>query len=125
MIQQGAAQTPDLSIETRALVLPPTSADAVAIEALLNAHRIGCCIERDVENLCERMREGAGTVILSEEALIAHSSTLRACIDEQPVWSDLPIIVLSRSGSESPSLALLLSNLGNVSVVERPVRMSA
>lgn len=70
------------------------------------------------------LEEGAGAFVVSEEALSADASGLHAFLAAQPVWSDLPIIVLSRSGSESPKLTDVLERTGNVFVVERPVRVS-
>ena len=42
---------------------------------------------------------------------------MRSCVAAQPVWSDIPIIVLSRSGYETNALLALIGQLGNVSVV--------
>ena len=47
-------------------------------------------------------RQGAGTLIVSEEALTADADGLLACVAAQPVWSDLPMIVLSRPGANRP-----------------------
>ena len=115
---------PPSSFEHRVLVLPPTRADAAAIQQLFDARRIACEIVPDMRALCCKINEGAASVLVSEEALTAHPDVFLACVKVQPVWSDLPILVLSRSGAESATLAPLLGGLGNVSVVERPVRMT-
>jgi signal transduction histidine kinase/ActR/RegA family two-component response regulator len=112
------------AFEHRVLVLPPTRADAVAIEQLFAARHIECEIVPDMRALCRKIHEGAGSVLISEEALTGGADLFRSCVQGQPVWSDLPILVLSRSGTESATLAPLLGGLGNVSVVERPVRMT-
>jgi signal transduction histidine kinase/ActR/RegA family two-component response regulator len=112
------------SIETRVLILPPTGADGLAMGKLFDACRIAFALCKTSLELCTTQRAGAGTLILSEEALLAESSELLACIASQPVWSDLPVIVLSRSGRESVALAAVISRLGNVTVVERPIRTS-
>jgi hypothetical protein len=67
---------------------------------------------------------GAGVVIVSEEALAEGGEALLASIAQQPVWSDLPILILSKAGAESLRLAGSVARLGNASVVERPVRIS-
>jgi signal transduction histidine kinase/ActR/RegA family two-component response regulator len=112
------------ALEHRVLVLPPTRADAAAIQQLLDARSIECEVVADMRALCWKVHEGAGSVLISEEALTGSSDMFLACVKVQPVWSDLPILVLSRSGAESATLAPLLGGLGNVSVVERPVRMT-
>jgi PAS domain S-box-containing protein len=112
------------AIETRVLILPPTTADGLAMGKLFDARHIAFAICKTGLELCVTQRAGAGTLIVSEEALLADPSELLACIADQPVWSDLPVIVLSRSGRESLALAEIIPRLGNVSVVERPVRTS-
>src|SRR5579862_3483044 len=110
--------------ETRVLLLPPTSRDAAAIRKLLAAERIGCEVLRTMRDVCAAIGEGAGAVVVSEESLIADPDELTECVRLQPMWSDLPITVLSRSGVETPTLAAILARLGNVSVLERPVRIT-
>jgi len=110
--------------ERRVLVLPTTGADGAAIGKLFSANRIEFDLCARMGELCEAYRAGAGTLIVSEEALLADADELLGCVAAQPVWSDLPIIALSRSGRETVALAGLIARLGNVSVVERPIRMS-
>ena len=112
------------AFEHRVLVLPPTRADAAAIKQLFDARQIDCDIVADMRSLCWKIHEGAASVLVSEEALIASPEMFLACVKVQPVWSDLPVLVLARSGTEPVTLAPILGGLGNVSVVERPVRMS-
>jgi signal transduction histidine kinase/ActR/RegA family two-component response regulator len=111
-------------VEQRVLVLPSTGADGAAIAKLFAASGIEFALCTGLSQLCAMLRVGAGTLIVSEEAITADGLELIACIDAQPVWSDLPIIVLSRSGRESSELAEIVGRLGNVSVIERPVRTS-
>jgi signal transduction histidine kinase/ActR/RegA family two-component response regulator len=120
--QRSMAQVDPM--EQRVLVLPSTGADGVAMGKLFDAHEIIFVICRSMAALCALHREGAGTVLVSEEAISADAAELINCIASQPVWSDLPIIVLSRSGRESAALGDIVAQLGNVSVVERPVRTS-
>jgi PAS domain S-box-containing protein len=110
--------------ETRVLILPPTSADGAAMRKLFDASRIAFALYTSGAELCEACSEGAGAVLISEESLLADSADLLACLANQPVWSDLPLIVLSKPGRESLRLAEIMPRLGNVSVVERPVRTS-
>jgi signal transduction histidine kinase/ActR/RegA family two-component response regulator len=110
--------------EERVLLLPPTQRDAEAIRAVFSGQGIDCRVHGSMPQLCRALSEGAAALVISEEALLADSPALLAFLGAQPVWADLPIVVLSRSGSESPALAELLPRAGNVSVVERPVRIS-
>jgi PAS domain S-box-containing protein len=110
--------------ELRALVVPATSADGAAVQRVLDASGIPCRVLRNLAAVCEAMRDGVGTLVIAEEALVDDAALLIERLKAQDVWSDLPIIVLSPSGRESAELGKLLPQLGNASVVERPVRMS-
>jgi signal transduction histidine kinase/CheY-like chemotaxis protein len=110
--------------DMRVLVIPPTSADAVAISKLLGSAAINYQLFPNMNALCNAVGAGVGVAIVSEEVLIAEIDRLARCISEQPVWSDVPIIVLSRSGTESTQLSQAVQRIGNVSVVERPVRVT-
>jgi signal transduction histidine kinase/ActR/RegA family two-component response regulator len=104
------------------LLLPPTSRDAEAMAKLFNRERFACDVCRTISEVCTRLSDDIGVLVLSEEALHTGSKELAACIAAQPVWSDWPIVVLSKSGAEVPALAAIMATLGNVSVLERPVR---
>ncbi len=124
MLNDPAAGMPSGANGRRVLVLPATSADGLAMGKLFTASQIAFDVCANMHQLCAGQREGAGLLIVSEEAMVADSEELVSCVSSQAVWSDLPIIVLSRSGRESMALDQLVARLGNVSVVERPVRTS-
>ena len=106
------------------LVVPATTADAVAIEKLLRAYALSCRVLPSTAALCDALRGAAGVVVIAEEPLVQDSELLVERIRAQEVWSDIPVIVLSRAGLDSAALAEIVPRLGNVSVIERPVRMS-
>lgn len=110
--------------ERRVLLLPTTKRDAEAISKLLTNASISCVICDSIRSLCDYMAEGCAAIIISEESILPDHRQLEAELHKQPVWSDLPIILLSRAGAELPRLTTALPHLGNVSVLERPVRMN-
>ncbi len=112
--------------EDRVVLLPPTTRDGNAISDLLVRAGIACARVSTTTQLCAALGDGgAGAVLISEEALVDGGGlALASLAAAQPVWSDLPLLVLARSGTESPRMAAALAGLGNVSVVERPVRMN-
>ncbi|MBA4017072.1 MAG: hypothetical protein C0483_07870 [Pirellula sp.] len=110
--------------DQRVLLLPPTTRDAEAVCQVLANHGIVCAVYPTMESLCDELRRHGGVAMVSEEAITGDASFLIEVVATQPVWSDLPIIVLSRSGKERPSLERALAQLGNVSVLERPVRVT-
>lgn len=113
--------------DQRILILAPTGRDAELMARFLSDAALVPHICITIEELCAQMRKGPGVAFLTEEALTTHSVALLAhALVAQPTWSDIPIILLTSGGSESPvnteSLASL-SAIGNVSLIERPVRM--
>ena len=106
------------------LILPPTHADRRAMQQLFESAGLACEAPADVAALADHLSAGAGAVVLGEEVLLADPTPLVSFVGKQPFWSDLPLIVLSRAGTESAALTQLIPQLGNVSVVERPMRMS-
>jgi len=121
--EQPAPPRPEA--ERRVLLLAPTERDAQASRAVLGEAGIPCARCDGLYLLCEQIPAGAGAVIVPEEVLVADGSEcLATAIRHQPVWSDLPVIVLSRAGMESPGAARAMSTLGNVTVIERPLRVT-
>ena len=118
-------QSPHSRDEMRVVVLPATRADGAAIRRLLDSNGMTSIGVLNVAALCHALHSGAGTIVIAEETLATDHDLLAECIGAQPVWSDLPVILLTSSGrSESTMLADIMPQLGNVSVVERPVRPS-
>jgi signal transduction histidine kinase len=79
-----------------------------------------------VEGLCLEIERGAGAVIVSEEGLVGSAITkLRRVVEQQPPWSDFPLILLTVGGAvtaESERLRELRRPLGNIFLLERPIR---
>ena len=112
---------PDL----RVLLLAPTSRDGEATRALLAAAGMACTVCPSLDHLCADALGGAAAVIVPEEVVLSdESDRLAQQLGRQPVWSDLPVIVLSRAGLESPAVERAMASLGNVSLIERPMRVS-
>jgi signal transduction histidine kinase len=109
--------------ELRTLVVAPTGRDGQLIYTLLAIHGIaGECLPT-AEAARIEARAGAGAVIMGEEALHLSDITLwSAHIAEQPSWSDPFIILLTLPGERSQRRMLTQKPLGNVVLLERPVR---
>jgi signal transduction histidine kinase len=111
--------------DLRVLLVAPTGADARLSQALLAEASIACVACADVVTLCATLADGAGTVVLTEEALAGQNlHRLTMALNQQPPWSDLPIIILSQGGSDSRVALYAFDTLGNVMVLDRPVRVA-
>jgi signal transduction histidine kinase len=112
--------------ERRILVLAPTTRDAALTCSLLQKNRIDCLACRDVQAMTRELAAGAGAILLAEETITSgQSQPIAAAIAAQPPWSDLPVLLITAQGADSPAAALALKTLGNVTLVERPTRVTA
>ena len=112
-------------LERRVLVLAPTVRDAANTSKILGTAGIATSVCSDVEALCTELKVGAGAVIVTEETLApGPMARLASFLARQPTWSDLPFIAVTRGGPDSVAAVQAMETLGNVILLERPVRMS-
>jgi signal transduction histidine kinase/CheY-like chemotaxis protein len=114
--------------DERVLILAPGGRNAVLIDDTLR--RSGFLTEtcEDFESLCRGVTERpAGAAILCEEALDRERlDQLVDTLNEQPPWSEIPLLVLTRPGKTSRGSLLVadaLSPRGNATLIERPLRV--
>jgi signal transduction histidine kinase len=85
-----------------------------------------CHVALSIEELCVEITRGAGAAIISEEALTSRAiAQLHEVIEQQPPWSDIPVILLTVGGRvtvQSERLRELRRPLGNIVLLERPIR---
>jgi signal transduction histidine kinase len=109
-------------------VLTPSGQDGPLAERVLSKWSVRAVPYRTVDALCDAIRRGVGVVLLSEEALRATAlEQVVAALGEQPAWSDLPVVVLTAEGELSRVIAARVETLaarGNVTLLERPVRVA-
>jgi signal transduction histidine kinase len=114
------------NIELRVPLLTSTSKDAELTRGILHRAGIDSLSCKDLKDLCAKLREGAGAALIVEEALAGENDEMLArYVDEQPFWSDLPLLVLARPGADSSKVASAMDKLGNVTVLERPIRIAS
>ena len=112
-------------LEQRVLILAPTGRDAALACDMLGKTGFLCTPCADVPELGRELQQGAGAVLIAEEAVASGGGALLAqAIARQPRWSDLPILLLTRSAADTPTTARLIELLGNVTLVDRPVRLA-
>ncbi|MGW5840093.1 ATP-binding protein [Methylorubrum extorquens] len=112
------------STEERVLILTPRGRDAAVIQGVLDRSGIHATVCANVAEWLTGLREGAGTALVTEEALAdGDTADVFAWLDAQQPWSDFPFIVLAtrQAGRRTQSAAELLRRLGNVVLLERPI----
>src|SRR3954468_14579891 len=91
--------TPGFKTEDRVLVLMPTAQDAARTCALLAGEGLAGAACADIDAVCRELAAGAGVVLLTDEAIGGGGAgRLSAALGDQPAWSDVPLVVLTREG---------------------------
>src|SRR3954471_13400505 len=104
--------------DRRLLFLATTARDAATTAAVLSPLRIPLAVCTTFDEVLREIRVGAGALLLTEEAVAApHDSALRAVLSTQPPWSDLPVLVLTRTGADSAESGEAARTLGNVTLL--------
>ena len=111
----------------RVLLLLATSRDADLARVLLEKNAIDAHACNDPHALERDMEHGAGAVVIAEESLRQGlvQSVLARVVERQPPWSDLPVLVVARPGANSIEVGEAIATLGNVTLLERPLRVAA
>jgi len=114
--------TVTVPLSERALILAPLGRDSQIALMILNEAGYGGLITSDLGHLCGELEPGAGLLLIAVEALCGPElETLLQYLEQQPAWSDLPIVLLTHhGGSEQGPSSQLSELLGNVTFLERP-----
>lgn len=106
---------------SRVLLLPPTRRDAAVLVPIFEKASLRCIVCYDAKSLSRELAAGAGAILMTDSAF--NDSRMRdmwSVLSQQPAWSDIPAIVLCRSGDQSLHVESALRNLTNVTILERP-----
>ena len=126
-IPSNMAPMPRSATNPKVIIWAPVGRDSLLAAQVLHRASIDSQAHDNVDDICSAIRsEDAGLAILAEEALSLRSiEKLRETLEQQPPWSDLPLILLTGGGnSTEASLNRLRSMrvLGNITLLERPLR---
>jgi signal transduction histidine kinase/ActR/RegA family two-component response regulator len=112
--------------DERFLVCTPTGRDGALTCSLLHKAGLTCVSVPHIPALLARVEEGAAALLLAEEVLSPASlQQLAGLLMRQPPWSDLPLILFTGAAASvdhRPNIGSLLGLLGNVTLLDRPVR---
>ncbi|NWA02187.1 ATP-binding protein [Pseudomonas gingeri] len=110
------------AVSERAIILAPWGRDGQIARMILDEAGFPGVIATNLTALCGELGRGAGLLIVAAEAL--HETDLEPLLkhlQEQPAWSDLPIVLMTHHGGpDRPPSSRLGAQLGNVSFLERP-----
>ena len=112
----------------RLLIVAPLGRDAELMCTHLQAAGLECTVCPDLDGACLEFADGAGALIVTEEALqVEQTFRLVRSLDQQPPWSDVPIIVLAGEPTFEAKARSFgpLSTRTNVTFIDRPVRIKS
>jgi len=115
----------DETSRSRVLILAPVGHDAALAAAVLSHEQLTAEICPSVSELISELRAGAGAAVIADEALNGNINALQNWVGTQPAWSDFPFIVLTGSKAAPSKMEerfTIMQPLGNVTLLERPLR---
>jgi signal transduction histidine kinase/ActR/RegA family two-component response regulator len=111
-----------------ALICAPVQRDTELLKSVLLSAGLTAEECPDAGKLTQRLRNDALALLTTEEMLMpAIVEQLRNFVDDQPFWSDFPIVVFTGPDSNGRYVSSLneLGSRANVTLVDRPVRMKS
>jgi signal transduction histidine kinase len=115
-------------IDRRTLVHAPVGRDAELTDEVLRRAELPCHVCADLVQLSDELQGGAGAIILTEEVLDRPGlRVLARALEQQPAWSDIPVLVFAGGEQSRASLRTVqtLELLRNVTLLDRPMRLAA
>ncbi|SEN07292.1 PAS/PAC sensor hybrid histidine kinase [Sphingomonas gellani] len=108
------------------LVAAPFGRDADSVVALLSDQGYRAQVCPDLTAVVSALDDQAGVVVMTEEALAGDRAALRAALDAQPAWSDIPFVLLAarrpgQSEAVERTRVALIASFTNAIVLERPI----
>jgi signal transduction histidine kinase len=108
----------------RVLVLARIGRDGQLLSSTLHRGGFLCHLVNTADELLHEFQRGAATAVVTEESLNGSSANWVQRLQMQPAWSDFPLILLTGTNpmeGVSPVRMAALRQLGNVTLLERPV----
>lgn len=115
--------TRPLQSEERVLVLMPSARDGErTAQILTEVGLIASPCER-LDELTRELRIGASALLITDEILAADTDkSIESTLRQQPDWSALPVVLITRAGTSERAQFRTLGGYGGVVLVERPAR---
>ena len=124
-MSDGTAATESIAVG----LLTPTGHDSAITARIVEQAGIETVICSSMDEVCRLIESGdIGVLMVAEEALDREASAcLLQSLENQPSWSDLPIVIVTGQDELSVALPPAISSLtvrGNVTLLERPLRVA-
>jgi DNA-binding response OmpR family regulator len=115
---------PPAGNEQRVLLRTATGKDSALATTVLERAGIRAHACASVAELARELDQGAGVMLIAEEALSDPAFRhVIVSLQKQPAWSDLPVLLLARTGAASMQVVDAMEMRANFTVIERPLRI--
>ena len=108
------------------LISAPLGKDAALAGRVLEQAGIRAEICGRLQDIAARLNDQTNAILVAAEALIANDiPSLLDRLEQQPAWSDIPLIILTGSGASDETSRRALEVFGpkaNVTLLERPIQ---
>ena len=119
-------EQPTTPEDSRVLILAGTRRDADITQSLLTPAGVPSHICANTGELIAAAWQGAAAILVAEEAILPRGrEQLADLLAHQPPWSDVPILVFTQPGADSAATVDAVRTLGNVTLLERPIRIAS
>ncbi|MEO6278853.1 ATP-binding protein [Roseateles sp.] len=117
-----AAGSSEPTYSERVIILAPTVRDADVTRRALAGAGLEGAVARDWCHAQELIHDGAGALMFTDLTLAGPGfAGLLVALQNQPAWSNLPLLALCRQGLLTPTLSE--AGLRNLTVLDRPTSM--
>jgi signal transduction histidine kinase len=107
----------------RRIVIHLAAGDGPLAQRVLQSAGVEAAVCASGEEVVAQLERGVGALLVAEEMLQQPLlDGLARHLREQPAWSDLPMLVMAKRGADSLEAQRAVEHLGNVTMLERPVR---
>lgn len=107
------------------MICAPFGRDAVLSSEVLQRAGLQTFICKDIGEVMRELEAGAGALLTVEDVVApGRCPALEEFIARQPTWSDLPVLVLTRSANDGHWNNDAYRRLRNLSLLESPIRPS-
>jgi signal transduction histidine kinase len=110
-------------MEHRILIYAPIGKDARLVFQVFERAGLASTVCAHSSQIVPELDNGAGALFIVDEVLTADFlRSISEYLRRQQAWSDLPVLVMSKRGLDSPAMRKIYQDLGNVTLLERPLQ---
>lgn len=110
------------SPKDRVVILAPAGPNAKTVTEVLDRCGFSCLQVDSVRQFCESLDQEIGAaIVLTENTSRENIACIRDYLQNQPTWSDLPLILLTRQTPADVSATEIFGSHQNITILELPI----